>query len=105
MRVFVIILAWSVFAARLVAADASVSGTTWVYVQKWDRTRGDVDPSRYTSPAAVVHFCPNGQFTLLKCMLYHHAHESTTIGSDDGLEIYRGTWSPAASGAVITYHL
>jgi hypothetical protein len=100
-----LLLACGALGGRLVAGDASISGTTWVYVEKWEARRADVAPGGYTSPAVVLHFCPNEKFTMLKCMLYRHARESTTIGSDDGLEIYRGTWSPAASGTVVTYHL
>jgi hypothetical protein len=42
---------------------------------------------------------------MLKCMLYRQTHEYTNIGSDDGLQIYRGTWSHRVDGALVTYHL
>jgi len=104
-RALLIVFACGAFSSHLAAGDAIVSGTTWVYVEKWEARRADVAPGGYTSPAVVLHFCPNGQFTMLKCMLYRHAQESTTIGSDDGLEIYYGTWSATSEGAAVTYHL
>lgn len=103
-RLLLIVACSTLLCDRAVAADASVSGT-WAYVERWETVRGDSRRNFYAAPAIVLHFCPNGQFTMLKCMLYRQGHEYITIGSDDGLQIYRGTWSAAADGAVVTYHL
>jgi hypothetical protein len=89
---------------RAGAKEAGVVGT-WVYVEGWQATRPDVRPGGFTSPALVLRFCSNGRFMMLKCMLYRQGHESINIGPDDGLQIYRGTWSVARGGAVVSYHL
>jgi hypothetical protein len=99
------VLACSVLSCASVRAGAASVSGTWVYVEKWEATRADVVPGQYTSHAIVLRFCPDGLFTMLKCMLYRQRHESTTIGADDGLEIYRGSWSSTAEGATVTYHL
>jgi hypothetical protein len=86
------------------AEEARVVGT-WVYVEGWVARPPDVRPGGFTSPALVLRFCPDGHFVMLKCMLYREGHASINIGADDGLQIYRGTWSATPVGADVSYYL
>jgi hypothetical protein len=92
--------------ASFLAASSARSAVlgSWAYIEKWYSGPRAVKPTLLTSRALLVEFCPEGEFVLTRGVLYREG-DVATVGPDDDLQVFRGTWVERAGGASVVYRL
>ena len=96
-------------ASALAADSAPLVSDLWIYHDVWEFAPRDMnegsDIHKFAS-AAIVNFCPRGQFRVATGVIYQSTKSPAVgIGASDGLAIYSGRWQRVGDRISVEYWL
>jgi len=92
----------SLLAVWLAVVSAPRLERLWVWHEAWEKPP-DVELSS-TAPGIVLQLCSDGAFKMASGVLYRN-RAGISLGSSDGLRLYKGRWSQNGSTVTLRYRL
>lgn len=101
-------LAVALAASAETASERDVAGV-WAWHDAWQDAPPEIrsEPGQRlaaTASALIVNFCPDGEFRMATGVFWRY-DAGISLGSSDGIAVYRGSWSRRGEALVVSYRL